>query len=186
MDARRVARLDLADVDPRDAVEWIAEAAGMIAGETRRFRAAALCGVGYDLDDLRAIAQVAVLEARLTYKEDSKASIATWTRRCIRWRLTETVTKAPSREADVEDRLLVEAETPENRAAAQEMAAWFRDAVGNLSPRQRTMVYGRLRQETQRATARTLGISDARASQEMRAALNSLRDAALDEGLVSS
>lgn len=131
--------------------------------------------------DLRAVAEIAVLEAKLTYRS-ARGSLKTWTRRVIRWRLLELVSQRPEVPLD-EPESVLNGENPEEVLAALERRQWMEGAIGELGPRRRVIIAATVRGETLNETGQTLGISRSRVCQERKTALIQLHERALEDGL---
>lgn len=90
---RRQVRVDLSGIHPRVAERTLKKYAATIVAEARQAAARTRRVSWYTEDDYRAVAQIAVLEALVTYREGCGAVFGTWVRRVVRWRLNETVAR---------------------------------------------------------------------------------------------
>jgi RNA polymerase sigma factor (sigma-70 family) len=97
VDPARVARVDLQGVSNAQARRALANMAGAVEKELKKVAWVRLRGI--DLDDLRAIAQLAVLESVVTYNESRGRKWSSWAYQLIRWRLQEAVRLELEREA---------------------------------------------------------------------------------------
>jgi RNA polymerase sigma factor (sigma-70 family) len=182
MDPRRAARRDLGEIDAGRAQEVLREVEPVLRGEVRRVAKALLMVAGLGEDDLLALARIAALEAALSH-EEGRGTLRAWVRRHVRWRLGEALDRAPDREAPLPE-VLVNGRGPEETAQVRARAVWLQGAVAKLPPRHRTLVAAKLAGESQRTTARTLGISDGYASQQLQQAIRRLHARALAEGWI--
>lgn len=179
--SQRAARRDLSQIGEAQARALLEEHADAIAWSTRYYRAWG-AQVGLEMSDLRSLARVAVLEAALSYRDSSAASLRTWVRRNIRWRLVEALEggERPEEPLDEPERV-VNGQSPEELVARLRAIGWVRQQIDGLEVRQRTILACRLEGETMREIAATLGISATRVHQESTEALATLRKRAAHE-----
>lgn len=90
---RRQVRVDLAQVHPLVAKRTLAKFARTIQAEARVAAQRTRRVSWYTVDDYCAVAQVATLEALVSYREGCGAVFGTWVRRVVRWRLNETAAR---------------------------------------------------------------------------------------------
>lgn len=197
VDPRRVARLDLRSVTSTSARDLLSACEPAIEAEVGRWSGLLARGRGLDADDLRAVGRVAVLEASLTYQPDRGRTLRTWAGLVVHQRISEVAGAAcalaehevPAADPDglLEGDEHVEADDvvdPQLEQDQRERLAWLARALAKLPPRRRAILAAKLRGESQREVGRTLGISDARTSQEVDAAVAELRALAVDAGLL--
>lgn len=191
---------ELGSISAARAAEVLSTCATVIDAEVRNAAPALRYMEGFDLDDLRALARIAALEASLTFVE-GRCAFTTWASRVIRWRLLETVRSAQRPPEAVEldapcatrsesgvglgvghtpDELSVDPTIEQDR---DERVRWLTAALGTLSPRRRAVVAAKLRGESGRELSVALGVCDGRISQEVRVAVDALHAAAVDAGL---
>ena len=175
-------RHDLGTISSARAAELLSEFCPVIEGELKRYSGVELQGLGYD--DLRSVAQIAVLEASLSF-EDGRVLLRTWVGRVVRWRLAETArTAQPDVELTDRPEDFLNGANPYEVMEHIETVMWVRQAVGALGPRRRTIVVSSMGGETLRQIGPTLGISKSRVGQEREKAYETLRTQALEAGLV--
>lgn len=134
-------------------------AAGSIKAEVSRVAA---CCYGIEVDDLRSIAAMAVLEAHLTYAQGASASPKTWTRRVLRWRLDEAARRSERPETPTADMdAVLNGRSPERAMLTAERMIWLQSAVSTLPPRRAAIVVATLHGEKPGEIAETLGIKSA-------------------------
>lgn len=212
--ASRALRRDLSTVDDARARQLLQEFARIVDSAVRRYRAA--CRSTFHPltpQDLRAIAEAAVLEAYVTYREGDKSrersaygGLAAWTRRVVFWRVGENVQGLLTFEpllSERDDRLetrqavagmtarrdgvfpasLCNAASQEDVVQAYELVSWLRRRLADLSQRQRTIIVSVLNREPKVQIARRLGISKGRVSQEYGDAVAALREYARLDGI---
>lgn len=135
----------------------------------------------HDEDDLRSVAEMAALEAHLTYEPDRGRSWGTWVYQVISWRLEEL----RQEEVDVPAEGVVwapcPAPSPESRVEAYQLAEWLESRLARLPPRHALVVARKLHGETGAELGETLGLSRARVSQVVRKAEQMLHRRALAE-----
>lgn len=209
----------MASVDEATARRLLAEHRGIIRAVLRRhLPRAAGAFHPIEVDDLRSIAECAVLEAWLSYEAGDASKETTpgsgfrlYVRRIASWRVGDAVGRLrraeppaarraldPRRKAgsdtasggEAGEQPLVEAlparlngSAPDARCYRGELGAWLSRAIGRLPLRQRLVISGELVGETQAALADQLGLSPGRLSQERSAAIRTLRELALADGL---
>ena len=167
----RIARVDLGAVSERDARKALAAAAQTVRVELHAVRAAIAHLDCIDMDDMRSIAQIAVIEAFATWLPDRGAQLATWTQRLVRWRLRETIQASQRHDhaiavedidqlggSDVDQSGLSSASVAQVIFAARVQEA-FAEAYRNLAPETRLLVeaavLGRTCADVSRMTARS-------------------------------
>lgn len=172
---------DLSAISSERAAELLKEFGALIEGELRKYGGVHLQGLGYD--DLRSVAQLAVLEASLSH-DPERGTLRTWARRLVRWRLGDTVKQAQPKE-ELTDRPedFLNGRNPYEILAKIEETMWVHQSVGCLDPRRRTIVVATMAGETLRQIGPTLGISKSRVGQERDTAFAWLREQALEAGL---
>jgi RNA polymerase sigma factor (sigma-70 family) len=203
VNARRLVRKDLGTISPARAQEVLDECEPAIRSELQKAGRCLGFVHGMGLDDLHAIAQVAALEASLTYRPEMGRSLRSWASQTVRWRLAEAIRMANHPETAADDPVvtaLEELESPEeslenpesilNGKNPEELvieaqhADWVQTAVGRLPPRQRTIVSSRMLGESMRLTASFLGITVRQVYYDAAEAYESLRTAARTSGYV--
>lgn len=214
-------RVPLGSVDDETARGLIAEHQPIISAQVRRFSyVAATAFHPVDREDLVALAETAVLEAYVTYREGDvarertpKGGLRSHIRRIVCWRLSDAVGRLRAGEPGLSARR--EGQAPPQRGRGnhpsqknsgadygargmvayvenlpaklngheasrafyrKQLMATLRLGLGQLSARQRRIVVGLLRGQTQAALAAKLGLSAGRVSQEYGAALVLLRE----------
>lgn len=180
MDASRVARVDLSDIDQETAAELLASYTPIVKRAAFRLRRVAIPGI--DREDLLAVGRIAVLEAYVTWNRRAGSVFSTWVCRVVRWRMGEVVQKCATQEETLV-RDPAETNTPESRFLAAEDESWFETAVSELTPRQGAIVAARLDGETLAEIASTLGIHLSRVSRELQTAINALQKKAQREAV---
>lgn len=187
LSAKRTVRADLSALSDAEAEALLARYAPIIDAEVRRYagRTRQLGGV-LGLDDLKGIAQVASLEAHLTWRPEGGRSRTNWVGKVIRWRLAEVLQALPREEAsagyelaDVEDVFgaHVRVPAPDARIERVQRRERFEELVGSLSPRRRTIVACYLAGETFAKIAETLGVGLPFVAREYARALQEIREA---------
>lgn len=135
----------------------------------------ALAGQYQHLDraELQAAGEDAILEAWLTYHSERGASLDTWVRRIIHWRLLELARSSaqPPMESLGEDPQLLNGANPEEQFERSSAVL----ALSRLSVRQQNVVDGHMRGETYAEIAEQLGISHNLAHREALRAFTALR-----------
>lgn len=151
--------------------------------EVRRhaYRAAVIPTI--DLDDLRSLARIAVLEAVILYHPGRGAQFTTWAQKIIRWRLDEVCERESVHDPLPPDDQLHNGKTPHELLEELEARMWVETAIGRLPVRQRTIIAAKMGGESHRSIAPTLGIGRSMVSREARAAVCTLRRRALLHGL---
>lgn len=205
----RAFREDLAQIDASIAEALLRQ----YGGDSRRIalrcyrivrRRGPFFAVDFDLEDLIAVADAALLEAWVAYRDgdasrdradtgDFSAGFTMHVRRVIYWRLRDYVeglhgsqspTKSTridaetglSREKDVYD---VEAIFYQN-----ELRVWLRDALCSLNVQERAIVTGIAQGTSQSQLARELGLSHDMVHRYYHAAIRRLREQAIIEGII--
>lgn len=172
MDATRQARRNLGGFTPEAVKEILELAQRPIETEVARLgRALSRCGA-IDADDLRALGQIAALEAAKTFDPTRKATLRSWIGTQIRWKLGEamkdagddaskevalgltgdleflvSVTEHPEhrRRYRVSDETtLVETESISESVAQTQARAWVLRSLAGLTPRQKILLVQRL------------------------------------------
>lgn len=210
--SKRVLPLDLGEVDDATARQLLEQHRPIINTAIKRYLAAS--SVAFHTiprDDLRAIAEAAVLEAFVRYREGDQSrdngggGLATWVRRVVGWRVGEVVRNALACEPLQSER----AESPRSPNAdpngaspqhqlprqfhyepqqaevvqARQLVGWLRHRLRSLTPRRRVIIVSVLKGEQKCSIARSLGISPGRVSQEYKVAVERLRELALQDGI---
>lgn len=132
-----------------------------------------------DQDDLIAVGQMAVLEAQVTYRTGMGATLDTWVRKHIRWRITEEAfrfAERPLKDPNDAERLL-NGSSP----AEQYDLAYAREAVGILNPREAVVMVSRMEGYTYEEIGDRLGVSRQTIFASERRALRQLAAWADDE-----
>ena len=196
---RRLVRKDLGTISTERAREVLEECEPAILAEIAWAGRFLRWLPGFGLDDLHAIAQVAALEASLTYEPSRGTTLRNWASRTIHWRLSELLDTSNSPEIAVGDPFVdvdcsdlraavpfsaSKCADPEGQAIEAEHTSWVQSAVGRLPPRQRTIVAGRMLGESMTMTAAFLGITVRQVYYDAAEAYDSLRSAAKTAGLV--
>lgn len=137
---------------------------------------------GYEVEDLRAVAEIAVLEAHVTYSPTARgaSSRSTWTYNTIKWRLAE-LTTAPA--GELYDHDGAHEETPEALVVKKDLGEWLERALARLPIRHGHILGRKLTGETGTEIAHTLGITKAAVSQQALLGIRRLKAQAEDDGL---
>lgn len=120
---------------------------------------------GHDEDDLRSVAEMAALEAHLTYEPDRGRAPGTWAYQVISWRLEELRQDEVDIPMEAVAHAASPAPSPESRVEAYQLAEWLEANLARLSPRRALVLARRLHGETGEEVGSTLGLSRARISQ---------------------
>lgn len=174
-------RCDLSALNEAEAVEALRTHQTTIESEARYY-ARRSRDEAVDLEDLRAVAQVAVLEALVTFDASRTASEGTWVRLMIRWRLQDALRREQATEA-VDAEALPNGRTPGQIFEAMEARVWWEQEVGRLPPRDRVIVAATAQGETIRQIAHTLGLTASTACRARQRAYDTLRRRALEAGV---
>lgn len=159
-------------------------------------------------EDLCAVAESAVLEAAVRYRvgdegrDNQGGGLATWVRRVVGWRVSESVQNLLVNEPLQSERVYNEADptstwstnvhvdsgfrqaaTQHTIVQARQVVEWLQRSLGSLTPRRRIIIVSVLRGEAKTSIARSLGISPGRVSQEYKTAVEQLRKLALRDGI---
>ena len=184
MRAVRAVRADLSGVSDADARRVLALVEVTINAELARFTTIHLAGM--DLDDLRQLARIAVLEAFATHQEARGARFKTWASRIVRWRICEAIQAAQPREE-------IRAELPEPPALdgeevldIREKLHWLEEAFGRLTPREKLIIVKRLEGESWKTLSATISINISRAHQVRSNAVARLREEASAYGIAEA
>jgi RNA polymerase sigma factor (sigma-70 family) len=179
VDPARVARVDLSQVDRAKAHEALASMTGAIEKEIARYRWVRFRGI--DLDDLRVVAQLAVLEAVVTYSGARGRKWSSWAYQLIRWRLSEAVTAEMTHDAllatqpeDCGSEPVAEDPTPEDHVLEAEGAQRVRRKIAYLTPRAGVALSCKLHGESLVQIGATVGIHYSLVSREIQAAVQTL------------
>lgn len=172
MNPERVARVDLSHLTDREAREVLDEYAPIVHREAARVAWVPMSGL--DVDDLKAIGRLAVLEAHETYRTDRGCSIKTWVQRIVRQRIRESAQRE-SRAVEPPRRETTTTGSPEERYLAREACRTIEARITTLSPRQQTILACRLRGETYASIAASLGVDTSLVHRQHHAALALLR-----------
>lgn len=187
LSAKRTVRADLSALSDAEAVALLARYAPVIDAEVRRYgwRSRAL-GAALGMDDLKATAQIAALEAHLSWRPEGGRSRTNWVGKVIRWRLAEVLQALPGEDAHGElAEVIVEdafdahlrAPAPDARLEQAQRRERFETLVGSLSPRRRTIVACYLAGETFAKIAETLGVGHQFVAREYAHAIEEIRKA---------
>lgn len=132
-------------------------------------------------DDLVAIAQIAVLEAAVLYQKEAGASLDTWIRRLVRWRIKEALPRYCDEDELDEDGFVANGKTDYERVLASlERDEWVRQQVETLEDdRHRHIVLMVLQGDSYRQIAVSLGLSPATVMRKAREAMRLLLAAAV-------
>lgn len=185
----RELRVPLGAVDDATARQLLATHRRLVLGVVRRFLPVAQRAFHpIGPDELLAIGETAVLEAHLTYRPGDETKVSSpevglrlWTRRVVRWRIADAVSRAvvtePPAETRAEEPLHAKLNGHEQQTHVyrSELLIWLKGAIGRLPIRQRIVVASLLRGETQAELASQLGLSPGRVCQLYREALETLR-----------
>ena len=191
-------RVSIGKVDDETARRLLREHRGLVHSVVRKH--ATVAGRAFhpiDAEDLRTIAECAVLEAWVSYEPGDTsqetvpgAGFRAHARRVASWRVSDAVGRLRRAEPPSAHRGEAE-DLPAylNGAASdsvvyrRELWSWLHQAIGRLPLRQRIVVSEMLRGVSQVELSRELGISEGRMSQEYAAAVRTLRDLAVADGL---
>lgn len=137
-------------------------------------------------DDLIAIANIAVIEAYVLYKKDAGASLDTWIRRLVRWRVKEALPRYNDTEELDDDGFVANGKTDYERVLGElQRDDWVRYQVTMLEDdRQRHIVLMILQGETYRSIASSLGLSPSTVLRKAREAMRLLLAAAVLDDVV--
>lgn len=184
MDAARQARCDFAGIPPARVREVLALAAVPIAVAVSRAAGALRhCG-SIDADDLRAVGQIAALEAEQTYTPGRGASLRSWIGTCVRWRIAELVQGAYSSASHESSRGLVgdyealmDSYEPSEAYDLAQAREWVLRSLVGLSPRQKILLAQRLgnSDETIEELAASLGVDRTQVWRDLSSAIEVLR-----------
>jgi len=92
--AKRFLRAQCEGLEERQAKAWLVEFAPVIRILVGKYRHAIEYISGFDQDDLVPIAQMAVLEACLTFNPNASGTLRTWVGNIVRWRLAAAISSA--------------------------------------------------------------------------------------------
>jgi hypothetical protein len=92
--ARRYLRAQCAELDAKQAKTWLKDFESVVTIITNKFRKSLLCVRGFDLEDMQSVAQVAVLEACLTFNPNAGGTLRTWVGNVVRWRVAAAIEEA--------------------------------------------------------------------------------------------
>lgn len=183
MDPSRVARVDLASVSNAQAKRALSDMAGAVEKELQKVAWVRLRGV--DLDDLRAIAHLAVLEAVVTYNESRGRKWSSWAYQLIRWRLQEAVRVElayETQEVAAVNAPLDAAPSPEEVYLAREAHTRVGRHLARLPPRAGTALACKLQGESLAEIGASVGVHYSLVCREIQDAVRTVSDAvALEE-----
>lgn len=153
--------------------------AGAIEKEVARYHWVRFRGI--DLDDLRVVAQLAVLESVVTYSATRGRKWSSWAYQLIRWRLSEAVTAEMAHDALLvshsdthESEPISEIPTPEDVYLAQEASQRVQRKLAYLPPRAGVALACKLHGESLVQIGETVGIHYSLVSREVQAAVQTL------------
>lgn len=92
--AKRFLRAQCEGLEERQAKAWLVEFAPVIRILVGKYRHSIEYISGFDQDDLVPIAQMAVLEACLTFNPNASGTLRTWVGNIVRWRLAAAISSA--------------------------------------------------------------------------------------------
>ncbi len=165
----------------------------MLSAEVRDARKLSRKRSGYiDEDDLRSVAQTALLEAFISFDAARGSQFGTWAKVCVRRQLRQTVAYevehnrlyalAGPGELERED-FYRDDPNPEEAIVRADLTVWLRLTVAELPPRRSAILNLRAFGETHQEIAETMGVCRVRVCQEETAAKKTIRDRAVLEGL---
>lgn len=177
MDPARIARVDLSEITEERARELLETFAVVLENEVRRMLPALKHCVGIGPEDLVSVAQIAVLEASLRYREDADRTLRSWVSLVVRWRVGATVQAHQRREEALEQpESVLNGRNPEETYQLSELRTWFERQLGALGPRERIIFSEQLSgRETMGELALSMGISRGRLYQLRAQAFSRLR-----------
>lgn len=160
---RRVIRQDCSEVTNGQATAWLTEYGHVVEIQLRRVPRAALRAGWFDEDDLRAVGQMAVLEACQTYDEGRQAQIAlrSWVGRLVDWRMRAAVKdayKVSTSAANPPEWATERTDDPEWLDMSA-MQTQLREAIRQLGVRDKTILLEHLAGETSAGIGKPLGVS---------------------------
>jgi RNA polymerase sigma factor (sigma-70 family) len=167
--ARKEVRVDMGAIPDGTAAELLAEYRSLIGRIAASFPTV-------EADELRAVGQIAVMEAWVTHNP-RRIPLRAWITQVVRWRIIERADGELSRR-DLGSLELAPEPTTNGRHDPERtfMLEQIIDLLVYLPPRQTMIIDGRLRRETFEEIALTLGISTAFCHQEYLTALAQLRE----------
>jgi RNA polymerase sigma factor (sigma-70 family) len=177
-DVRLRLDVDLGSLSDARARKLLEKYGGLARGFARRLRP-------HD-DDLCAVAEIAVLEAAVTYRSDAGMHLDTWVFRSVRWRVKEALPKAaPPEELDLETVPANGRSDHEKLFGDLERDHWMRRQIEALPRlRHRHILAALLRGETHNQIALQLGLSRSTILRETREAMEFLWALAVLDGVV--
>lgn len=130
---------------------------------------------GYGEEDLRSVAEVAVLEAHRTYRPACGMSPRSWAYRVVQWRLEELRSEVIDLPTDYGALAPAPGPHPEERVARIELQDWLERALASLPLQEGLILTRKLHGESSLAIGETIGLTPGRVSQLYRAGLERLR-----------